>query len=144
MAEKKYKRTWRPASKGSEGPKKSMPNRKTPVSALRKKYGLSAPGRKSAADRLKKAGQKSMESRTKAPTKPPMGSKRRTPADVAKDRKRQVVAKKAGPTKRRVAGEPPNRSMASKARSVRAGRVRDSKVGRMNSNIKKMQGPRPY
>jgi hypothetical protein len=108
MAEKKYKRTWRPASKGSEGPKKSMPNRKAPVS------------------------------------KPSMGSKRRTPADVAKDRKRQVVAKKAGPTKRRVAGEPPNRSMASKARSVRAGRVRDSKVGRMNSNIKKMQGPRPY
>ena len=93
--------------------------------------------RKSAADRLKKAGQKSMASRTKKVTG-------KSAADMAKDRKRQVVAKKAGPTKRRVAGEPPNRSMSVKARSVRAGRVRDRKVGQMNSNIKKMQGPRPY
>ena len=77
------------------------------------------------------------------PSKPPMGQKRKSASQVAKERKQRVIAKKAGPTKRRVAGEPPNRSMASKARSVRAGRVRDRKVGQMNSNIKKMQTKRP-
>ena len=85
----------------------------------------------------KKAAQKSMASRTKKV----MG---KSAADVAKDRKRQVIAKKAGPTKRRVAGEPPNRSMASTARSIRAGRVRNRQVGQMNRNIKNMQRRRPY
>jgi hypothetical protein len=134
MAEKKYKRTWRPASKGSEGPKKSMPRKKMDKTGARSYWDSAV---KASRGSQKKAAQKSMASRTKKV----MG---KSAADMAKDRKRQVVAKKAGPTKRRVAGEPPNRSMSVKARSVRAGRVRDRKVGQMNDNIKKMQRRRPY
>ena len=129
MAEKKYKRTWRPASKGSEGPKKSMPRKKMDKTGARSYWDSAV---KASRGSQKKAAQKSMASRTKKVTGSNTSTRSPKPRPRTKDGTYGLK------------GEAPGQRRTVARRKV-VQRMRDRKnATALNSNIKKQQQPRPY